>query len=157
MLSTLIILIFAIIPMAHAESSGIAVKDAWARATPPSIRVGGGYLTIENKGKQTDVLLSAKSPLAEKTEIHISEITGGMARMRWLQDGLEVPSGKEVILAPGGVHLMFIGLREAIVKDEVVPVTLRFEQAGEIEVKLRAAQIGSLKAPSAAHGTIHEH
>lgn len=153
----IIALLAATIPTAHAELSTISVQDAWARATPPGIRVGGGYVTVVNTSKQADRLVGASSPLAEKTEIHVSETVGGMARMRWLEDGLEIPAGKEVILAPGGVHLMFMGLKQAIVKDEVVPVTLQFEQAGKIEVNLRAARIGSLKAPAAAHGTDHAH
>lgn len=156
-LFAIIALLAATIPTAHAQPATIAVQDAWARATPPGIRVGGGYVTVVNTGKQADRLAGASSPLAETTEIHASETVGGMARMRWLEDGLEIPAGKEVTLAPGSVHLMFMGLKQAIVKNEMVPVTLRFERAGEIEVKLRAAQIGSLKAPAAADGTSHVH
>lgn len=154
-------LLASIVPSVHAaESTSVTIRDAWARATPPGIRVGGGYVTVVNGGKQPDRLIGASSPLSEKTEIHASETTGGMARMRWLEQGLEIPAGKEVVLAPGGVHLMFLGLKQPIVKDEVVPVTLRFERAGEISVQLRAGPIGSLKAPEAAsgaNGATHAH
>ena len=146
-------LVTSVVPAVQAaESSTVTIREAWARATPPGIRVGGGYVTVVNSGTQPDRLIGASSPLSDKTEIHTSETTGGMARMRWLEKGLEIPAGKEVVLAPGGVHLMFMGLKRPIVKDEVVPVTLRFERAGEIAVELRAGPIGSLKAPSATNG-----
>ncbi|PXV84196.1 hypothetical protein C8R14_10178 [Nitrosomonas eutropha] len=154
----IIALLAATIPTAQAaEPTTVTVHDAWARATPPGIRVGGGYVTVANTGKQADRLVGASSPLAEKAEIHISETVDGMARMRHLKDGVKIPAGKEVILAPGGIHLMFLGLKQAIVKDEVVPVTLQFERAGEIDVQLRAAQIGSLKAPASTEDATHAH
>jgi len=80
-----------------------------------------------------------------------------MARMRWLEQGIEIPAEKEVVLAPGGVHLMFLGLKQPIVKDQLVPVTLRFERSGDIDVQLRAGPLGSLKAPEPAHGAEHAH
>ncbi|WP_269499748.1 copper chaperone PCu(A)C [Castellaniella sp. S9] len=152
----IVALLAAIIPMVQAaEPSTITVHDAWVRATPPGIQVGGGYVTVTNTGKQADRLVGASSPLAEKAEIHVSETIDSMARMRWLKDGVEIPAGKEVMLAPGGIHLMFMGLKQAIIKGEEVPVTLQFEQAGEIDVLLRAAKIGSLKAP--AEDVTHAH
>lgn len=154
----IVALLAATIPTAQAaEPTTVTVYEAWARATPPGIRVGGGYVTVANTGKQADRLVGASSPLAEKAEIHISETIDGMARMRHLEEGVEIPAGKEVILAPGGIHLMFLGLKQTIVKDDVVPVTLQFEKAGAIEVQLRAAQIGSLKAPAATEGASHAH
>ncbi len=144
-----IVLFFSFwLPVAIAQTT-ITVQDAWARATPTGVKVGGGYMTILNGGNQPDVLLSVESAVAQKTEIHKSENIGGVASMRWMEDGVKIPASGEIKFAPGGLHLMFVGLKQSITQGDLIPVTLKFEQAGNIEVLLLAGRIGSLKAPDA--------
>src|SRR5471032_3245328 len=46
------------------KAGGLLLGHAWARATPSGAEVGGGYLTIENKGTAPDKLLGGSSPAA---------------------------------------------------------------------------------------------
>ena len=48
---------------------------------------------------------------------------------------IELPAGKTVRLEPGGMHVMFIGLKAPLKSGSKVPVTLKFEQAGEVQVE----------------------
>lgn len=57
---------------------------------------------------------------------------GDVMRMRELADGLVVPAGETVTLAPGGYHVMFMDLQKPLVKGEVISVTLTFEKAGDV-------------------------
>jgi copper(I)-binding protein len=57
----------------------------------------------------------------------------GMSRMRQT-DGVEVPAGKTVALAPLGTHVMLMGLAEPLVAGQQFPLTLQFKEAGAITV-----------------------
>jgi copper(I)-binding protein len=64
-------------------------------------------------------------------------------QMSQLPDGLEIPAGETVTLAPGGLHLMFMQISQPFVEGETVPVTLTFEHAGEIEIELAVEAFGA--------------
>jgi copper(I)-binding protein len=68
-----------------------------------------------------------------------SAMSGGMMGMRPI-DSLTLPAGEEVALEPGGYHIMLIDLAEPIEEGDTVPVTLTFENAGEIEVEAEARE-----------------
>lgn len=112
------------------------LSHPFARATLPNAPVAGGFLAIENTGAEADRLVSATSPAAAEVQIHEMAMEGEVMKMRQLPDGLEVPAGQTVELAPGGFHLMFMGLKQAFVEGETVPVTLVFEKAGTVDVEL---------------------
>lgn len=114
----------------------INISLPFTRATLPNAPVGGGFLTIENTGAESDRLVSASSPAANMTQIHEMVMEGDVMKMRQLEDGLEIPAGETVVLAPGGLHIMFMGLTQAFVEGEAVAVTLTFEKAGSVEVLL---------------------
>lgn len=138
---------------AHEYKVGdIEIGHPWTRATPPSARVGGGYLTLTNHGKTADRFVGGSSPASGRVEIHTMEVTDGVMKMRELPDGLVLPPGETVKLEPGGFHLMLIDLKGAISEGNKVPVTLRFEHAGTVDVELAAAALG---APAKGHQDNH--
>ncbi len=102
----------------------------------PGQPAGGGYLVISNKGNAPDHLVSASSPAAAKVEIHSMSTENDVMVMRPVEGGLDVPAQGSVELAPGGLHLMFTGVAEPFKDGGTVPVTLRFEKAGAVEVTL---------------------
>lgn len=128
----------------------IEISLPFTRATLPNAPVGGGFLTIENTGTEADRLVSASSAVAEKTQIHEMAMQGDVMKMRELVDGVEVPAGETIVLAPGGFHIMFIGLKQAFVEGEMVAVTLTFEKAGSVEVLL-PVEATAADAPAGTH------
>ena len=139
---------------ADVRKGAITASDPWSRTTAPRATVGAGYLTIRNSDPQPDRLLSATSPRAAKVEIHTMTMDGGVMRMRPLPDGLEVPAGGEASLAPGGNHIMLIGLKAPLKEGERIPATLRFARAGTITVHFMVAPAGAA-APDGGHGSHH--
>ncbi len=126
---------------APVASDAVAVGDltitgAWARAMLPGQPAGGGYLTVVNKGQVADKLVSASSPVAEKVEIHTMEVVNDVMVMRPVEGGLDIPAGATVELKPGGLHVMFMAVKEPFKEGGSVPVTLEFEKAGKVEVML---------------------
>ncbi|MBR0854206.1 copper chaperone PCu(A)C [Bradyrhizobium liaoningense] len=132
---------------ADTNSGDLVITRAWSRATPGGAKVAGGYLTIENKGRRPERLKTASTAHALRTEIHEMAISAGVMTMRALNDGLVIAPGQSVTLAPGGGHLMFIGLDAPLRVGEQVPVTLSFEHAGDVKVALDVQPIGA-QAPA---------
>jgi len=72
-------------------------------------------------------------------------------RMREMQ-GLELPAGKTVMLAPGGLHLMLTGLKAPLKLGDKLALKLRFEKAGEVEVTVNVED-----KPTAPAEAAHKH
>jgi len=130
----------------------LEIKHPWSRATPPGAKVGGGYLEIVNRGTESDRFLGGSTPAADKLEIHESTASDGVARMRPVKDGLVVEPGATVKLAPGGTHLMLLGLKGPLKKGEKIGATLVFEKAGSLEVEFAVDAIGGPPPAHDEHG-----
>ncbi len=144
-------LIFGCIALAVATASAFGadfqlktldIKQPFARATPPGAKSTAVFMTIENKGKEADRLISASSPMAGIVEIHEMKMDGGMMQMREVK-GLEVKPGETVELKPGGYHVMLMDLKQPLKEGESIPVTLRFEKSGSVDVKAAVAAMGA--------------
>ncbi len=149
-LSAPFLLALALPAGAHEVRAGdLAITQGWSRAAGQGA-TGAGYLTITNRGSQADRLVSASSPVARTTELHTHMREGEVMRMRPVQGGIEIPPGQSVTLRPGGLHVMLIGLSQPLRQGETVPLTLRFERAGEVQVPLAVQAAG-------ARGAAHAH
>lgn len=120
-------------------SSDIVVTEAWLRPAPSAGGTTALYFEIENRQSVGDRLLGADSPGARSIEMHETTWEGDVARMRRLT-AIELPRRGSVSVAPGGLHLMLVGLREALEAGERVPVTLYFETAGEVRIEAEVRQ-----------------
>lgn len=135
---------------ALAQSKGdIEIEKPWARATPPGAAIGGGYLVIRNKGPAADRLVGVSSPASARVEIHEMTMEKDVMRMREVK-GVDVPAKKSVELKPGGYHLMLIELKAPLKPGDKVPVTLRFEKAGEVKSEL-AVESMAASGPAMKH------
>jgi periplasmic copper chaperone A len=121
----------------------LVITQAWSRATPGGAKIGGGYLTIENKGSAPDRLISGSADVAGKVQIHEMATTNGVMTMRPLDNGLTIEPGKTVKLAPGGYHLMLFDLKTPLKQGDKVPVTLEFEKAGKVKLTLDVQGVGA--------------
>lgn len=138
----------------EARKGAITVSEAWSRATSPRAEVGAGFLTIRNAGRTEDRLVAATSPRAARVEIHTMALEDGIMRMRPLPNGLAIAARGEAKLAPGGDHIMLIGLKAPLKQGERVPVTLRFARAGTVRTAFVVAAPGAA-APAGAQGGHH--
>ena len=122
-------------PAGEYRLGDLVVQDPWAREMPPVSATGAVWFRVVNHGG-ADRIVSVRSPFAERAELHTHELEDGVAKMRHLPS-LEVPAHGDVVFEPGDRHVMLIGLKEALVAGESFPVTIRFAQAGEVEVVVR--------------------
>jgi copper(I)-binding protein len=127
-------LALALVCAAPSSAEDLVRVDApWARATILASRPCAAYLTLTSAGG--DRLVAVETPVADQVMLHATDSTEGVSRMSHLET-LELPPGQAVTLAPGGMHLMLMGLREKLVEGESLPLKLRFEAAGEMSVEV---------------------
>lgn len=121
-------------------AGGIVLHDAWSRSTPPGIEVGVAYLVIENNGAP-DRLIGATSPIAKRAELHVSKMEDGVMKMLPLGT-VDIAPGSHTAFAPGGRHVMLIGLKQPLKDGDTFPLTLRFEHAGKLRTTVHVYGIG---------------
>lgn len=136
--------------VSFARSTEIAAGDlvlsnAWARATPPGATTGAAYVTIENRGSADDRLVAAASPAASMVMVHETIEEDGVAKMREAEG--KVPRGELLEMAPGGTHIMLMGLTSPLKEGDSLDLTLTFEKAGAVDVRALIAPIGAAAPP----------
>ena len=126
---------------ALAQTGSISVTDAWARAS--SVSTGAVYMTIANAGAADDKLVAAQSPVAKQVQMHIEINDNGIMKMRPLPS-IDVKGNAKATLAPGGMHLMLIGLKHHLKSGQNFPLTLTFAKAGSENVAVEVEKVGSM-------------
>jgi copper(I)-binding protein len=125
------------------KAGDLVITEAWTRATPKGAKIGGGYLTIENKGTAPDRLIGGSADIAGSVQVHEMSMDKGVMKMRPMENGLAIEPGKTVKLAPGGYHLMMMDLKNPLKKGDKLPITLEFEKAGKVQVSLDVEGVGA--------------
>jgi copper(I)-binding protein len=124
-----------------AQTGGVEVTDAWARATPGGAENGSAYLTLLSP--TGDRLTGVATPVAKEAQLHQMTNDGGIMRMRDV-GALDLPPGQEVTLKPGGLHIMMMGLKHPLQPGQTIPLTLQFDKAGTREVSVAVGKIGAM-------------
>jgi copper(I)-binding protein len=119
-------------------AQAVRVEGAWVRAAVPGQTATGGFMKLT--ARDSTRLVGVLTPVAGLAQVHEMKMDGGIMRMRAV-DGLELPAGKTVELAPGSFHLMLMELKAPVSKDGVVPLTLLFKDAKGVESRV------DIKAP----------
>ncbi len=122
----------------------IRVESAWVREAPPMARATGVFMTIKNPSDKPDRLTLVESAAARAVEIHESRIVGDMAKMEPVSS-IEIPAMGEVVLKPGGLHIMLIDPKGQVKAGDNVPLTLVFEKAGPISIE---APVRKMEGPA---------
>ncbi len=114
-------------------AGGITIEEAWAR--PPAMAGGNGaaYFLVRNDGDTADRLIAVASPLA-MAEMHESVMADDGTMEMNPVDGVDIPAGSTVEFKRGGLHIMFMGVAEPPAVGDTVPLTLTFQNAGEITI-----------------------
>ena len=133
------------------QVGGISIGHPYARATLPGQRTGGAYLRLENRGG-ADRLVAVRAGVSAGVELHDMRMEGDVMRMREV-DAIEVPSNQAVVLQPGGLHIMLVGLKAPLKEGDRFAMTLRFAQAGEVTVEVAVEAVKA--AGPMKHGMKH--
>lgn len=127
----------------------VTIDQAWIRAMPPSQKSTAAYLEVTNGGSKLLKIVGASSPVAKKAEMHVSREADGYVRMEHL-DHLLVPPGETLRLAPGGTHLMLLGLEIMPLPGSVASICLEFS-SGQVSCTQALVQKAAPDAGQHSH------
>jgi periplasmic copper chaperone A len=119
----------------------IVVGGAWVQVSGGQDLPAAGYFVIDNRGSADDTLLSASSPGAASVELH--QTVPDMSGMIGMESVAQVtcPAGGSVTFAPGGYHLMIMGLTRQLTAGDALELDLVFEHAGTIVVQAAVRRV----------------
>lgn len=122
----------------------VTVENPFARATAPGMPMSGAFMTILNHGETEHFVVSANSDIARNVELHTHIKEGGMMRMRRVAH-FHLKPGQKKVLKPGGLHIMLMGLHNALTEGDSINIELQFEDGSSKSVNV------PVKSISAAH------
>lgn len=151
--STLLAVLFAASSFAPALAGDIEIHNAYARAASPNAKSGAAFMMVHSHSGTDDRLIGVASPVAARVELHTHlEDANGVMKMVHVEEGLALPANGRIMMKRGGNHVMFMGLNESFEQGKKIPLTLIFEQAGEMEFEIEV----DLER-DAGHGMGHDH
>ena len=139
-------LLLATLLASPAWSANVTVENAWIREPAPGQVVVGGYLDITSQEDAS--LVKADSAVAGMLQLHEMTMKDGVMQMRQI-DKIDLPKGKTVKLGPGGLHLMFMDLKQPLKAGDKVPLTLKIQTGAKVENLAVTAEVRSMMP---AHG-----
>ena len=116
------------------RASSLTARDAWVKAAAAKAMTAG-FGTVANPSGAAAHVIAATSPLADAVQLHEVVMKDGAMVMQEKPGGFVIAPGASLSLAPGGNHLMLIGLKKAVKPGQTVPITLITADGGRIAVK----------------------
>lgn len=136
---------------AFAGDMAIKVTDSYARSAGANAPTGAAFITLMNTSDTDDRLIGVASPAAKRVELHTHLENDGIMKMVHVEEGFPVAAGEMIEMQRGGKHVMLMGLNDTLEQGAMVPVTLIFEKAGEVEVMV---PVDLERMPEGGHGTM---
>lgn len=142
--AALLIVGFGFVPVTVTaqEQNAVQIVQPWARASIGTSRPSAAYLTVQNNGRESVWIVGVETPVAGRAEIHRILQDGGVLSMQSAGD-VEIPAGGSVTLAPGGLHVMLMNLRQPIVRGGEFPLAVRFSNGERVELTVPVMGPGS--------------
>lgn len=93
-------------------------------------------MEIINQGAKPVTIVAAKSPIAEKAQLHKFVKVNGKEKMQRIRD-IIIPAHHDTNLSFNGLHVMLIGLKDKIRVGQQVPVSLIFSDGSHLNVNAK--------------------
>lgn len=109
----------------------IFISDGFVRLAAVPGRPAAAYFTLHG-GAAPATLISVRTPVAIKAEMHQSMQTGAMASMKPIAR-IALPAGGKVQFAPAGRHVMLFDVNPGIKPGRAVPLIFTFADGLRIQ------------------------
>ena len=116
------------------RAAGLEVTQAWSRPAAAGM-TGVGYMTLANRGAAPVTVQAVETAAARRTTLHATTLENGVASMSAMDAGVVVAAGQTVRFAPGGHHVMFMGLKQALKAGDRIPATLVLANGARLKVE----------------------
>lgn len=128
----------------NAYATNVTASDAWARASAGMAKAGAAFMTLTNTATHDHTLVSASSDISKRVELHTHTMVDGVMQMREVEGGINVPTGETVMLAPGGLHVMFMGLHAPLKEGTTFDLTLTFDSGRSTTTQVKVLSVGAM-------------
>lgn len=124
------------------DREAISVSGVTVFPTRLSDDIAHLSLTISNSGAEPDVLLFVEVPTGVAAAAGMADLAssvsrgGGLIRM---SQPVFLKAGDSRTFAPGDLHPVLYGLRRPLIGDQEFPITLSFQNAGNISARVRVS------------------
>jgi copper(I)-binding protein len=128
---------------APTQAGPVTVRDAWVKASPGPMT--GSFGVVENSGGDDLTLVSATTSASSTSELHEVVVVDGQMVMQPKDGGFALPAGGELVLEPGGDHIMIMGMTAPVEAGDDVEITLTFDDGTTYTyaAQAREAQVGN--------------
>lgn len=130
----------------------ISVSDAtidW----PANPEIAAVRMVVHNRTGEADALIAIATPIG-RAEVHRTDVDDAGTASMTRTDRLEVAARSTVTFEPSGLHVMVTQIETELEIGDDVPLTLTFEEAGEIDATATVVEPGSVDATMEAD---HDH
>jgi len=128
----------------------IEVIDPYARAVPPGHPNSAAFMVLKNTGAEDRALVDAKSNVSKVVELHTHRKEGGMMRMRRVGK-IEIKAASDTVLKPGGLHVMFIGLKQPLNAGDVIKLELIFDDGSKTKLTIPVKRVAGMMQKRPKH------
>lgn len=134
---------------ACAGPRAIEAQRPWARAALKGEN-SAIYFVIRNGLSEDDELIGLSSDVAEAVEIHLSSLDADGVMKMERQASVTLEAGGEAIFAPGGLHVMLIGLTRDLNAGDTFTLTLHFKRHADLTVAVAVQGMEGMDMPGHA-------
>jgi periplasmic copper chaperone A len=116
---------------AHDYRAGdVRIEHPWTHVTLEGASVAPVYMIVRNGSKQADALIGGSAPGVFSMSVDAAE-------------KINLPAGGQEHLKPHAAHVILVGLKKPLKKGEQLPLTLYFQNAGKVAVKIMVEAAGA--------------
>ena len=130
----MLLVVFAVFT-ANSYASNISVMHPHVRAVPEGQPNSAAFMVLKNNTNQDRSLINARSNISKVVELHTHKKEGGMMRMRRV-DKIDIKANSKTVLKPGGLHIMFIGLKHQLEEGSKVDLELIFDNEDTVKLSV---------------------
>lgn len=117
----------------RSEAASVTITDPWVKAVA-SGEMTAAFGTLSNSGDADVTLVSASTSVSDMVQLHETVMSDGAMTMQEKDGGFTIGSGESFDLAPGGNHIMFMGVNQDLEPGADVTVTLTFDDGSTLDV-----------------------
>ncbi len=112
------------------EQDDISVQQAWIKLAPPGATVNAAYVRLFNNASQEKIITAVSSSCCSHVMMHESRYDGDRVVMDH-KEKLVIPAKSELVLTPGGLHLMLVDAEPRLSVNDTVNIVLGFSDGSE--------------------------
>lgn len=131
-------------------AGSMIVENPYARAVPAGQLNSAAFMVLRNTTNQDRAVVNARSNASKVVELHTHKKEGGMMRMRQIEK-IVVKANSETVLKPGGLHIMFIGLKQSFKAGNKVKLELEFDNGDKVKLTVPVKMVSGMMKKKMKH------